>query len=47
MRDSGLDISYALRKKRLPRSARPAESHRKRFEVGTYEELIPQGGSGG
>mgnify|MGYP001244346539 CR=1 FL=1 len=23
MRDSGLDISYALRKKRLPRSARP------------------------
>lgn len=42
MRDSGLDISYALRKEAI---AEKRESWKKAtdngFEVGTYEELIP------
>ncbi len=43
MRDSGLDISYALRKEAI---AEKRASWRKAtengFKVGTYEELIPQ-----
>lgn len=43
MRDSGLDISYALRKEAI---AEKRASRRKAtengFKVGTYEELIPQ-----
>ncbi|MGE2624728.1 ketol-acid reductoisomerase, partial [Escherichia coli] len=42
-RDSGLDISYALRKEAI---AEKRASWRKAtengFKVGTYEELIPQ-----
>ncbi len=43
MRDSGTDISYALRKEAI---AEKRASRRKAtengFKVGTYEELIPQ-----
>ncbi|MBF3332787.1 ketol-acid reductoisomerase, partial [Leptospira borgpetersenii serovar Ballum] len=43
MRDSGLDVSYALRKEAI---AEKRASWRKAtengFQVGTYEELIPQ-----
>ncbi len=47
MRDSGLDISYALRKEAI---AEKRTSWRKAtengFKVGTYEELIHKAGSG-
>lgn len=49
MRDSGLDISYALRKEADCREARASwrKATENGFKVGTYEELIPAGGSGG
>ena len=42
MRDSGLDISYALRPKRLQKNVHHSNVQQKTaFKVGTYQELIP------
>ncbi|KQC31979.1 ketol-acid reductoisomerase [Nonlabens sp. YIK11] len=43
MRDSGLDISYALRKKAIEQQRQSYKNATENgFTVGTYEELIPQ-----
>ncbi|MDX1470221.1 MAG: ketol-acid reductoisomerase [Flavobacteriaceae bacterium] len=43
MRDSGLDISYALRKEAIEQKRQSYQNATdNHFEVGTYEELIPQ-----
>ncbi|XPE50748.1 hypothetical protein ACNKHL_23045 [Shigella flexneri] len=48
MRDSGLDISWALVKMRLPRSAHPGVKRPKTvLKLVLTEELIPQAEYGG
>ncbi|VTR27277.1 Ketol-acid reductoisomerase [Serratia fonticola] len=43
MRDSGLDVAYALRKEAIAeKRASWRQSHRERLQGGTYEDLIPQ-----
>ncbi|KAA1443536.1 ketol-acid reductoisomerase, partial [Escherichia coli] len=43
MRDSGLDIAYALRKEAIEeKRASWRKATENGFQVGTYEELIPQ-----
>src|SRR5690606_40327901 len=43
MRDSGLDISYALRKEAIEQKRQSWKNATENgFTVGTYEELIPQ-----
>jgi ketol-acid reductoisomerase len=43
MRDSGLDISYALREQAIAEERQSFKNARENnFKVGTYEELIPQ-----
>ena len=42
MRDSGLDVAYALRKEAIDEARFLAQGDRNGFKVGTYEDLIPQ-----
>ncbi len=41
LRESGLDVSYALRKDSIGKSASWKNASEKGFKVGTYEELVP------
>ena len=47
MRDSGLDIAYALRQEAIDESVLHGVPLENGFEVGTYEALILQADLGG
>jgi ketol-acid reductoisomerase len=47
MRDSGLDISYALRKEAIAEKRFLAQSDRKRLQSGHLRRADPAGGPGG
>ncbi|MEX0634464.1 hypothetical protein M8494_31410 [Serratia ureilytica] len=42
MRDSGLDVAYALRKEAIDEKRAWRKATENGFKVGTYEDLIPQ-----